>query len=152
MHPGCLIIVGILFTSFTYCALTTTQYDEFYHPSYGTVDNPNVSLEDDCALRAFVVEMAGYIAPAAWKANWTALSQSALQMEQCNTTLYSMYQSNKSTKQFQTAQEIKQKTCHRKVFVHDSIGNDMFDGTFEKPMKTIQAALSHTRNMYYRWQ
>jgi hypothetical protein len=31
--------------------------------------------------------------------------------------------------------------------VHDSKGNDLFDGTFEKPMKTIQAALSLTRTL-----
>jgi hypothetical protein len=33
------------------------------------------------------------------------------------------------------------------LFVHDSKGNDLFDETFEKPMKTIQAALSLTRSL-----
>jgi hypothetical protein len=38
-------------------------------------------------------------------------------------------------------------TCHRTVFVHDQKGNDLFDGTFENPMKTIQSALFLTRNI-----
>ena len=58
------------------------------NPWLGTVDNSNVAPEDDCALRVFTIEMAAYIAPAAWKTNWTTLSQSAFQMNQCNSISY----------------------------------------------------------------
>jgi hypothetical protein len=60
-------------------------------PWLSTVDNPNVAPEDDCALRAFTIEMAAYIAPASSKMNWTTLSQSAFQMNHCNGTLHTGY-------------------------------------------------------------
>jgi hypothetical protein len=37
--------------------------------------------------------------------------------------------------------------CQHTVFVHDSQGDDVFDGSFDKPMKTIQGALSLTRTL-----
>jgi hypothetical protein len=40
---------------------------------------------------------------------------------------------------------MKKEACLRTVFVHDVNGDDSFDGTFDIPMKTIQAALSLTR-------
>ncbi|CAF1254726.1 unnamed protein product [Rotaria sordida] len=89
--------------------------------------------------------MASYIAPTSSKTNWTALSQSAFQMDQCNSTSNIVYQRTKSAKPFKTAPEIKQRACHHTIFVHDLKGNDMLDGTFERPMKTIQAALFLTR-------
>jgi hypothetical protein len=114
-------------------------------PRYGRVGNPNVALKDDCALRAFTIEMATYIAPSFWKSNWTALSESAFQMNECNETTRRTYKSSTATKPFKTAQELKKGTCHRSIFVHNLKGHDSFDGTFEKPMKTIQAALSFAR-------
>ncbi|CAF4164229.1 unnamed protein product, partial [Adineta steineri] len=97
-------------------------------------------------LRAFTIEMAAYIAPPAVKTNWTTLAESAFQMNQCNNTLYSTYQSyNHHHKTFNTPLKTNQQTCLRKIFVHDIKGNDLFDGTFEQPKKTIQAALSLTR-------
>ncbi|CAF3769782.1 unnamed protein product [Rotaria sp. Silwood1] len=42
---------------------------------------------------------------------------------------------------------MKKGACHHTVFVHDLKGNDLFDGTFERPLKTIQAALSLTRSL-----
>ncbi|UJR11877.1 hypothetical protein I4U23_016056 [Adineta vaga] len=57
----------------------TDQYD----PRRGTVRNSNIPLADDCALRAFTVETVSYIQPNASRSNWTALSESALQMNEC---------------------------------------------------------------------
>ena len=111
----------------------------------GRVDNPKVVPEHDCALRAFTIEMAGYIAPSYWKTNWTTLSESAFQMNQCNATSYAPYRSSSRAKPFKTASEMEKGTCHQTVFVHDSAGDDSFDGTFAKPLKTIQTALSFTR-------
>jgi hypothetical protein len=91
--------------------------------------------------------MAAYIAPASSKGNWTALSKSAFQMNQCNGTLSSAYQPSSDAKPFKTAPEMKQGACQDTIFVHDSKGNDLFDGSFERPMKTIQAALSLTRTL-----
>jgi hypothetical protein len=54
------------------------------HLSHGTVDNANIIPESDCALRAFTGEMATYIQPNSSRSNWTALSESALQMNQSN--------------------------------------------------------------------
>jgi hypothetical protein len=89
--------------------------------------------------------MAAYIAPAPFKSNWTAAAQSAFQMNQCNGTSNTAYQAPSSAKPFMTAPEIRKETCHHTLFVNDLKGNDLFDGTFEKPLKTIQAALSLTR-------
>ena len=113
------------------------------HPLFSSVENNYVSTEYDCALRAFTVEMAGYIAPVSSKFNWTLLSQSALQMDKCNHTINSMDSITNRT----THEDILKESCQEKIFVHDSQGNDLFDGTFEKPMKTIQAALSHVRHL-----
>ena len=101
----------------------------------------NDPLSDDCALRAFAVEMAGYIAPANVKSNWTELSRSALQMNQCNRSISdSQQQSSTDSKNEKT-----KTNCYSTVYIHDLEGNDLFDGTFEKPVKTIQTALSLTR-------
>jgi hypothetical protein len=115
------------------------------NPRRGRVDNPYVVPEYDCALRAFTIEMATYIAPPSSKANWTALSKSAFQMDECNGTSHSTYQPSSTTKPFESAREVKKAACHRTVFVHSTEGNDLFDGTFQRPMQTIQAALSLTR-------
>jgi len=117
------------------------------HPRYRSVANPNIPLEYDCALRAFTIEMAGYIAPAAVKANWTTLAQSAFQMNQCSSISEKDYQPSQSAKPFHTAPELQKATCHQTVYVHDHNGNDLFDGTIEQPMKTIQSALSRTRSL-----
>jgi len=115
------------------------------HPEYYSVSNPYIPLTYDCPLRAFAIEMAGYIAPPVSKTNWTTLAQSAFQMHECNSS-YS-YQPSNSTKPFKSAPELNKGNCQRRIFVHDSQGNDFFDGTFEKPVKTIQTALSLTRNL-----
>lgn len=117
------------------------------NPRHGRVDNPVVGPVYDCPLRAFTIEMAGYIAPASWKANWTALSQSAFQMNQCNATSKTIYEPPIPGKPFKTAPQMTKDACEHTVFVHDSEGNDLFDGTFGKPMKTIEAALSRTRRL-----
>ncbi|CAF1130701.1 unnamed protein product [Rotaria magnacalcarata] len=95
------------------------------HSRHGRVDNPNIQSENDCALRAFTIEMVGYIAPALSKTNWT---------EPLN-----------RTKSFKIIQEMETTTCYHRVFVYDSNGSDLFVGTSERPMKTIQAVVSLTR-------
>ena len=109
-----------------------------------TADNPNVAAEYDCALRAFIIEMATYIQPNSSKSNWTALSLSALQMDQCNVS-NKVDELSTANKPLDTMVEIRNEACFRTVFVHDEKGDDSFDGTFDKPMKTIQGALSFTR-------
>jgi hypothetical protein len=113
-------------------------------PLYGTVGNPNIAASDDCALRAFTVEMATYIQPNSSRSNWTALSESALQMNQCQVS-HGAYEPSTATKPFEPVPKMKKEACLRTVFVHDRNGDDSFDGTVEKPMKTIQAALFFTR-------
>ena len=120
---------------------------ELPHPRYSSVGNPYVPPEVDCALRAFTIEMAAYIAPTSMKANWTTLSQSAFQMNQCSNTSYTIYQPASSAKLFETAPDMRKSACVQTVFVHDAKGNDLFDGVFERPMKTIQAAVSLTRGL-----
>ena len=120
----------ILFVVQTLIVLINTCYSK----------STDVPLEYACPLRAFTVEMAGYIAPAAFKTNWTLLASSAFQMNQCNGT-------STSTKSFKTAPEIPKSACDHIVFVHDAKGDNLFDGTFDKPLKTIQAALTHTRTL-----
>jgi hypothetical protein len=115
-----------------------------HHPRHGTVGNYYVVREYDCALRAFTIEMATYIKPNSSISNWTALSESALQMQECNMS-YRSYEPSADTKPFKTAPEMKKRACLRTVFVHGVNGDDSFDGTFDSPMQTIQAALSLTR-------
>jgi hypothetical protein len=92
-----------------------------------------------------------YHATTFWKRNWTTVSENAFQMNQCNNISHSDYQSSNSTKLFSTVPERKEEiTCDHIIYVHDSKGNDLFDGTFEKPMKTIQAALSIARTLHVR--
>ena len=81
------------------------------------------------------------------KENWTALSQSALQMNQCNIASYANYQPPKPAQPFQTAPKIKRGTSQHIVFVHGLKGSDLFYGTFEKPMHTVQSGLSRTHRL-----
>ncbi len=146
-HHFFLIIIGILFVRIIDDSHASKYFPESQPLYRDRVGNQSIPLEIDCALRAFTIEMAAYIAPAPSKANWTALTQSALQMNQCNITSYTVYEPSSSAKPFKTAPEMQKGTCHHTVFVHDQKGNDLFDGTFENPMKTIQGALSLTRNI-----
>ena len=114
-------------------------------PRHGRVHNPYVIPDDDCALRAFTIEMATYIAPSFWKNSWTALSKSAFQMNECNKTKIRTSRLFDTTNSFQTADKVRKSTCHRTVYVHSRTGHDLFDGTLQRPVKTIQAALSLTR-------
>jgi hypothetical protein len=147
MHVLFITWIFVVFSNISYGDCLSESLTESYNPHYhySTVSNQNIPLEDDCALRAFAIEMAAYIASTALKANWTRLSQSAFQMDQCNSTAYTIYQPSSSAKSFKTTSEMTKGVCHHTVFVHDIKGNDLFDGRFEKPMRTIQAALSQTR-------
>ena len=120
---------------------------ESSHIQYSTPGNPYILPEYDCALRAFAIEMAAYIAPASLKTNWTTLSESAFQMNQCNITSHIAYEPPSSAKPLKTAPKLENITCHQTIFVSDSEGSDSFNGTFEKPVKTIQFALSLTRTL-----
>lgn len=115
------------------------------HPLYVTVGNPRVEPKDDCALRAFTIEMAAYIAPATLKNNWTSVSETALQMNECNTTSYKISQFSDVSRQFKPATNRNKGICYHTLFVHDIKGSDLFEGSFERPVKTIQAALVRTR-------
>ena len=86
-------------------------------PRHGKVGNPNVLLKDDCALRAFTIEMAGYIAPAFWKNNWTALSESAFQMNECNETTHRADRSSHARRPAQQGRD-----AHRAVLRADARG------------------------------
>jgi hypothetical protein len=147
MHLLFVTLILIVFPNVSYGDHLSESSTESHNPRYSTAGNQNIPLEYDCALRAFTIKMAAYIAPTASKINWTTLSQSALQMNQCNSTAYTTYQPSNSVKPFKTAPEMTKGACHHTVFVHDLKGDDLFDGTFEKPMKTIQSALSLTRTL-----
>jgi hypothetical protein len=147
MHLFFVLLVAIVSENVSYGGRASKNVIESPHPLYRTVGNPNIPLEYDCALRAFAIEMAAYIGPATSKSNWTTLSQNAFQMNQCNGTSHTAYQPPSSAQPFKAAPEMPKIACHHTVFVHDSKGNDLFDGTFKRPMKTIQAALSLTHNL-----
>ncbi|CAF1112345.1 unnamed protein product [Adineta ricciae] len=142
-----LLIVIYSSDSMVSCSLEhrTTKYSAKIDPRYGRVRNPNVALKDDCALRAFTIEMAGYIAPPFWKGNWTTLSESAFQMDECNETIYRTYRSSNSRSLFANKEKTKADNCYRTVFVNGKTGDDRWNGTFEMPLKTIQTAVLLTR-------
>lgn len=113
----------------------------------GTVNNPNITPGYDCALRAFTIEMAGYIQPYSSKSNWTTLSENAFQMNECVNQSYRTYESSKIRKHFQAQQSPRTNYCFESVFVDSAIGNDTSNGTFDYPLKTIVVALSLTRQI-----
>ena len=143
-NDGMKNIANIGATSTVFRTYKNLIEDALLDPDHGTVGNPNIASEYDCPLRAFIIEMATYIQPNSSKSNWTALSESALQMSECNVS-HGIYAPSTTNKPLETASEMKKEACVRTVFVQDGTGDDSFDGTFEKPMKTIQAALSFTR-------
>jgi hypothetical protein len=106
MHRFFVILIVILFANLSYGDHLTNGSNELPHPRYTTVDNLKVPREYDCVLRAFTIEMAAYIAPASSKANWPALTKSAFQMNQCNSTLDTAYQPSIFAKPFKTAPEM----------------------------------------------
>ncbi|CAF1461879.1 unnamed protein product [Adineta ricciae] len=114
-------------------------------PFYNTVRNVHVPLEYDCALRDFTIEMVNYIAPTSFKANWTTLAQSALQINQCHNTSHSFHSPLLLPTSASTNANKLKTSCHHSIFVHHSQGNDAFHGSFQQPMKTIQAALHRAR-------
>ncbi|UJR19718.1 hypothetical protein I4U23_022852 [Adineta vaga] len=139
MHIYFIILLFIVYES------ASKSFSELFDSRFRAVGHRNIPLEYDCALRAFAVEMAAYIAPTSFKANWTLMTESAFQMNQCNSTSYDAYQPRTFTKSFKAVPEIPRGVCHHIIFVQDSKGNDLFDGTFERPMKTIPGAISLTR-------
>ena len=145
MYLSFIILIGIFYTSNSVAHYASIGSTELPHPLYKTAGNQYVATEYDCALRAFLVEMAAYISPPSFKSNWTMLSQSALQMNQCNNTQYTTDKRSTSRKAFNTPPEMVKGVCLQTIFVDDPQGSDSFDGTFERPMKTIQAALSRIR-------
>ena len=147
MHPFLDTIAVLVVLTVSCCDGLFESLNESSRLRYTAVRNPHIPLNDDCALRAFGIEMATYIAPASSKNNWTTLSYSAFQMDQCNATPYTAYQPSSSVKPFQGASETPKPICHSTVFVHDAKGNDLYEGTLERPMKTIQASVSRTRTL-----
>ena len=99
----------------------------------------------DCALRAFTIEMAAYIAPVSSKSNWTTLTESAFQMGECQGFLKRTQQSSTLPKPFQTVEHEKRTSCQQTIYVDRVRGDDLFDGTWERPMRTIQSAVSLAR-------
>ncbi|CAF4707697.1 unnamed protein product [Rotaria sp. Silwood2] len=91
--------------------------------------------------------MAGYIQPNSSRNNWTALSESAFQMDDCNNQLYHVYESSKTQKPFQAPQVSQTNNCFQTVFVDDAFGNDTSNGTIDHALKTIVGALSLTRRI-----
>jgi hypothetical protein len=147
MYRSWVTLIVIIFANLSYSSCASKSSLKLPHPRYSTVGNPHISSEDDCVLRAFGIETAAYIAPAASKANWTAFSQSVFQMNQCNGTSNTAYEPSSSAKPFTAAPEMQKGACQHTVFVHDLECNDLFDGIFERSMKTIQGALSLTRSL-----
>jgi len=103
MHLFFVILLLIASENVSYADRASETFTESLDPRFRAVGNPNIPLEYDCALRAFAIEMAAYIAPAASKTDWTILTQSAFQMNQCNSTSHKAYQPSSSAKPFKTA-------------------------------------------------
>lgn len=118
------LILLMSFFSFVSSILSKDLPFEYFRNA-GRFDNPKIAPEYDCALRAFTIEMAAYIAPPSSKASWTSLSESAFQMHKCNVTFSS------PTKQFESALPTSTDTCQYSVFVDDTNGNDLFNGTID---------------------
>ena len=81
MHLFFVTLILIVFANISYSDRVSKSSIELPHPRYSTVGNPTVPHEYDCALRAFGIEMAAYIAPASLKARWTSLESKCLSNE-----------------------------------------------------------------------
>ncbi len=69
MHRFFITLLLIVFANLMYGNRLTKVSNELPHPLYTKVGNPEIPPDYDCALRAFTIEMAAYIAPASLKAN-----------------------------------------------------------------------------------
>ena len=68
-------------------------------------------------------------------------------MNECTGQSYRVHKPSNTRKPFETMQMTKRNDCFQTIFVQDTMGDDLFDGTFDRPLKTISAALSLTRSL-----
>ncbi|CAF0862133.1 unnamed protein product [Adineta ricciae] len=135
------VLIFHCFISILYAHFGPKYSPEPFYSLPNTVNNPNVPLDIDCALRAFAIEMANYIAPPPFKSNWTSLVESAIQFNQCHNTSRTHPHLQPSSPPTKSNQQL----CNNSFYVHHSKGNDFFDGSFQYPFQTIQTALDHVR-------
>ncbi len=123
------------------------------HPLSGHVFLPGLSAFDDCSLRSFAVEMAGWLQPGGARSNWTALAASAMQLHQCTegrTTdrLRSGHLPSKGTPAPLSPKEATEAppACAAHVWV-DGSATPSGDGSSSAPFTTLTAALAAVRSM-----
>ena len=108
----------------------------------GVVHNAFIDPAADCALRAFVVERATYLQPAAARTDWGLRAIDALQMAgQCPGWLPSPSPSTPAASASYPSLDV---ACGVEVFVSPS-GSDANAGTLASPLATPTAALRLTR-------
>ncbi|CAF2131715.1 unnamed protein product [Rotaria magnacalcarata] len=115
------------------------------HSRHGRVDNPNIQSENDVLFEPLQLKWLDILLLHCRKQIGRYSVKSAFQMNQCNNISYNTQEPLNRTKSFKIIQEMETTTCYHRVFVYDSNGSDLFVGTSERPMKTIQAVVSLTR-------
>ena len=118
------------------------------HPLNGRVSLPLLSAFDDCSLRAFTVEMAGWRQPeGAGTSNWTALAASAMQMSQCPPQ---PSVGGRGRRTDTVSAPVSASACAAEVWVDGSAGLASGDGSRAAPINSLQAALGLTRSLRMR--
>ena len=120
------------------------------HPSHGTVNNLHLDPAVDCALRSFAIEVVTALQPSTAWANWTALTQSAFQMGQCNVTIEPQPSPTAAFASRPTparAEQVGLNECEVEVFVDADQGEDSNDGSESTPFASLPHALTRLRTL-----
>ena len=119
------------------------------HPLNGHVSLPLLSAFDDCALRSFAVEMAGWLQPHGTRSNWTELAASAMQLHHCSghatPSLTADRPSQPMSAPLGSTGEVAP-ACAAHVWV-DGSTTSRGNGSASAPLASLQAALTAVRSL-----
>ena len=115
------------------------------HPLNGRVSLPRLSAFDDCSLRAFTVEMAGWRQPKGASSNWTALAASAMQMNQCPPQPSEREEGGLRTDT--VSAPAPPQPCAAEVWLDGREGRASGDGSRAAPVDSLHAAVALTRSL-----
>jgi len=117
------------------------------HPSKGTLANLQLDPAIDCAFRSVAIEVVTARQPSDAFSNWTALAESAFQMEQCSNYSLHTASSTAAASSFQPAPTAPQPAaCAHELFVDAERGVDTnAAGSASSPFQSVNAALTALR-------
>ena len=113
------------------------------HPSKGRLANERLDPAIDCAFRSVALEVVTARQPADAISNWTALAESAFQMQQCsNLSLHTAAYTAPPV-----ASSPQPPACQHELFVDADKGDDGSVGSVSSPFRSVTAALTALRGL-----